>query len=348
VETRSKIATVLSCFLIVVSGTPFVVSQQDTTDRPTIVFDYSHGQPERDREIHEPIDNNLAGNLTALGYEVVFAWGGLNSSVLADATGLMFGYIWGDHHGYTENEINAIVDWYSGGHRFVWVGGNGDFDEDTARMWANSTHILESIGSHLYLEPTECDDPILNCGAAYRVVANVTSTDPYVADCVQNVETAYFHGPTVVYGSDSANPSHLENPVPLENNSIPNVHPLVFYSPSATINDRTISMMPIVHENGQEGSFVAAAIEVATGETGTNVLVVSGASPYGDRSMCTERYYGVSHDGYIFVRQTIDFGMQLAITETEDLGVHIVIIGGAIVAIVILIYILKRSEVLSG
>lgn len=331
-----------------VSWKPAECAQQDSTDRPKIVFDYSHGQPERDRDIHEPVDNNLAGNLTALGYEVVFAWGGLNSSVLSDAAGMMFAYIWGDSNGYTDNEIDAIVNWYNEGHRFVWVGGNGDYDEFICRMWANSTRILESIGSHIYLEPTECNDPILNCGADYRMIANVTSTDPFIADCVRNVETAYFHGPTIVYGSDSTNSSHLEGPVPLENNSIPNVYPLVFYSPSARIIDMTRSMMPVVHEDGQEGSFVAAAIEIAAGVTGTNVLVVSGASPYGDRSMCSESYYGVSHDGYLFVRQTVDFGMQLALTEVQNYTVHIIIIGGAIVTIVVLIYIIRRSDILSG
>lgn len=339
---RVLIAIFLS-IIVVMTQVVVVSPQSDDTDSIKIVFDYSHGQPERDRAQHVDSDNNLAGNLTELGYDVVFATGGLNSNILEDATGLVIAYIWGgDASGYLENEIQAISDWYNGGHRFVWVGSNGDYDDGFLRIWANTTWILETIGSHLYVEHTECDDEVMNCGASYRIIANVMSENAFVQDCLRNVTTVYFHGPTIVYASNSSNPSHNTDAIALEEDTIPGVYPLVYYSPTAEINDRENGILPIVHENGEQGSFVGAAMEIAAGVSETNVLVVSGASPYADRSMAREEYYDVSLDGYLFVRQTIDFGIQLVLQDEQPVMVYIVA-GIIITSVVILAYIFGKE-----
>ncbi|MCK5151199.1 MAG: hypothetical protein KAQ65_05140 [Candidatus Thorarchaeota archaeon] len=53
---------------------------------------------------------------------------------------------------------------------------------------------------------------------------------------------------------------------------------------------------------------------MAAGASSRSILIVSGASPYADyQPMWCERYYSMDLNGYVFVRQAIEFGMQGAV-----------------------------------
>jgi len=72
-----------------------------------ILFDYSHGAY---KASSYRIDQRLYTSLFLMGYEVVEVWGGLNATILADATGLVLPKIWGVASGYLASEVTAVGD----------------------------------------------------------------------------------------------------------------------------------------------------------------------------------------------------------------------------------------------
>ncbi len=268
----------------------------------TIVFDYSHGQ--LSQQIFGTIDQMLMDNLTAMGFTVVRAMGGINSSILSNAAGFVAGSVYYD--GYSESELDAISTWYNSGHKFMWIGYDSDFAGYTY-INDNMTAILEAAGSHVYGEPLSVEDASLNAAAAYRPLTATVSDNPLVAPIVANVGHVLMHGPTCLYGSLGA--SEGVNAVALESVNITNVYPLLYYGENATIVNGDL-LEGYTHSDGQVGAFVAATIELFAGTQGNGAIVVSGASPYGDyRPMCTDSYYVENLTGVAFVSQAILYGM---------------------------------------
>jgi len=267
-----------------------------------IVFDYSHGQ--LNSYLLETEDAWLAGNLTEMGYEVVWAMGGINSSILADAQGLVAGSIY-ENLGYSAQEIADIADWFNSGNKFMWIG----YDDDYPGKYINDnmTAILSAVGSHVYGEPTAIHDSEENCGASYRAVANTTSSDPFVSEIVEGVSHVLMHGATCLFGSTIAEPN--SGIVSLEDTTISEVYPLLYYSAAATIYDYDL-IPPLAHTIGQTGLFTATTLELSAGVDSSGIIIVSGASPYGDyRPMYTEYYRDVTLTGNLLVLQAIRFGM---------------------------------------
>ncbi|MGY5878683.1 MAG: hypothetical protein RTV31_00475 [Candidatus Thorarchaeota archaeon] len=287
---------------------------------PIIVFDMSHGQYKESVFLID--DTWLAANLTALGYEIVWAWGGLTDSILENATGLVIGAIYGTENGFTAAELTAVDDWFNGGTKFLWVGTDSDYS-GFDYINRNATAMLEVAGSHVYPEPTQVYDDYSNCGANYRVLANRTSEDSFVSPMVEGVTNVLMHGPTLLYGSNSTNPGYGIDPVALESTTIDEVYPLLYYGESAVIRDNDF-ILPLAHSDGASGSFVCATMETHTGATDSGIVVVSGSSPYGAyQPMSTSYYYDRSLEGDRFVRQVIDFGMKFyanpQITGPDDI-----------------------------
>ncbi|TET06766.1 MAG: hypothetical protein E3J86_14565 [Candidatus Thorarchaeota archaeon] len=301
------IAALFAPYFISVGFVPSKVVAAEDPINPLIVIDMSHGQ--YSSYVFGEEDAWLVNNLTAMGFEVVFAWGGLNDSILADATGLLVGAIYGTTNGFTTAEIDDVAAWFNAGNKFLWVGSDSDYS-GYAYINNNASLILDAVGSHVYPEAISISDAYSNCNASYRVVANGTSTDPYVADIVAGVDQVLMHGPTSLYGSTSG--AEGTDAVALETETITDVYPLLYYGASATIGDSDL-VPPLANADGDSGEFVAVTLEVNAGTDGTGVIVVSGASPYGDyQPMFTTEYYTVPLEGDAFVKQAIDFGMEKA------------------------------------
>jgi hypothetical protein len=173
-------------------------------------------------------------------------------------------------------------------------------------------------------------------------VANTTSDDAFVADIVEGVDAVLMHGPTMLYGSDSATPGENVDPVALETESIDNVYPLLYYGGSATITDGDVTY-PYAHDDGDIGGFVAATLEVAAGAAGTGVIIVSGASPYGDYSpMINHEYYSVPLNGEKLVVQGITVGLEKALVPDDMTMIYLAVGLGAVVIVIIVIVIMKK------
>ncbi|MFX1482115.1 MAG: hypothetical protein ACFFCP_02895 [Promethearchaeota archaeon] len=311
---------------------------------PLIVIDMTHGQ--YSSYVIGEEDTWLVGNLTAMGYQTIYAWGGLNDSILARARGLLLGAIYGTTAGFAQAEIDAVADWFNAGNKFLWVGSDSDY-AGYAYINNNMSLVLEAVGSHVYPEPISVSDAYSNCNASYRVVANSTSTDPFVADLGDGIDSVLMHGPTTLYGSTSATPD--QDAVALETVKIDNVYPVLYYGASATITDSDL-VPPLAHNDGDQGKFVAMTVEIGAGTDGSGVIVVSGASPYGDyQPMYTTEYYTVPLDGNILVDRTIDWGMNYAMNPYSPTQPGFVIdpvilmgIAGAVIVVIIIVVVMKR------
>jgi hypothetical protein len=329
-NTKRKIATLL---IIAALFAPFLLLRNVAAqDDPVIVLDMSHGQYKS--SIWETEDARLERNLTAMGYEVVWAQGGLNSTILADADALIIGSIWSP--GFTTSEVNAVADWYGAG-KFLWVATDSDYAGPNINH--NATLILEAVNSHVYGEEGDIKDLESNAGGDYRPVANVTTTEAHLADIVDGVTKVLCHGPTSLVGSTSG--TFDSGIVALEDTTVPNVWPVLWYSPAATIADND-DVPPLVHTVGDAGSWVAMTVEYNAG----GIIAVSGASPYGDyQPMYTGSYYGFELDGYNLVKNVIEWGLSPDPQPGVALDPMLLIAigGGAVVVIIIIVILMKRK-----
>jgi hypothetical protein len=275
---------------------------------------------------------------------VIIAYGGINSSILENIDGFLLGSIRGLTDGFSIDEITSISDWFHQGERFLWVAYDSDYPSPGGPyINGNSTLVLEAVGSHVYGEHTHVWDLEMNCGADYRPIANVTSNDPFVADIVRDVDSVLMHGATCLYGSDSETPSSVTNPVVFANTSIGNVFPFLYYSSTAYIADQD-DLMPLAHENGDDESLVACAIEVNAGLSESGVIVVSGSAPYGSYCpMSADHYYNWSLDGYQMILQAIEFGMSYIPPFSIEVPIILAGLGVGVIFVTIVIYDWKRG-----
>jgi hypothetical protein len=340
--TDSYYSVDLNGFILVLNAIHMGIIKATGYDRTgTIIFDYSHGQYSGSVVNY---DYRLGNILEFMGYTVTWIYGGINSTILENAVGLIVGAIYGNENGFTAAEVTAVSDWFNAGHKFMWVGGDSDYS-GYSYINNNATLLLEAAGSHVYMEPTSVEDPSHNCGSGYRPYTMGVGADPMVVNITENVDNILMHGPTLLYGSNSTTPGANVSTIALEAGTPENVYVLLTYGSTATIVDADLTA-PVAHTDGATGAFVAATFETMAGAASNGVIIVSGASPYGDyRPMFVEQYYGIQLDGYNFVPQAIDYGIQHAVATTGmDMTLVLAIAGiGAVVVIIIIVVVMKRK-----
>jgi hypothetical protein len=317
---RKTIIAVTTVFLmasLLVSSVPSIAVTSSTSagDMGTILIDYSHGAYKASAEY---LDQWLADNLTLMGFEVIFLWGGLNSTILANADGLVLPKVWGIDNGYLPSEVSAVAAWFNAGNKFLWVGGESDFVEADGgqKVLDNQTLILEAVGSHVYHEPTAVQDSVSYAGASYRPIANKTTDNPMLAAIVEGVDEVFCHSPTILYGSNSATPGENVTPVALETTSIEDVYVLLQHGGNATIIDSDLTL-PYAHSDGQKGEFATVTLELNAGADESGAIVVSGGNVIGHYWPMTESNYSAhgGMDGMRFVKNTIQYGLLHAMTD---------------------------------
>jgi hypothetical protein len=284
---------------------------------------------------------NIVDNLTALGYEVVVERGGINSSILQDASALILMKIKTQAGNYTQAEIDAIVSWMKTGNKFLWVASDSDYldayltDTGSDFRLDQGNKVLAAIGSHLRVELASVESPTWNIGAAaYRVLSNATNTaDPDVAKITAGItKPIYFPGPTVVIfvNDQGTYVSYDQLPKPGLFSSTPAVFWVLKTAPDARIVDGSPKFPPVFYTNGQVGSYVLMAGEKYL--YGSSKVVVAGESPIGDvgYSIWTDLYRGVSLDGPKILYNTIAWGLT---AESAPIPTGYYIVGAVVVII---------------
>jgi len=284
---------------------------------------------------------NVVGNLTSLGYDVVVERGGINSSILQDASALILFKIKTQAGNYSQAEIDAIVTWMKTGNKFLWVASDSDFLDTYLTATGSDfredqpNKVLAAIGSHIRYELCSVESPTWNIGAAaYRVLSNITNTaDPDVAKIMTGItKPIYFPGPAaIVFANDQGTlVSYDQLPKPGLFSSTPVVFWVLKTAPDGKIVDGSPLFPPVFYSNGQTGSFVLMAGEKYL--FGSSKVVATVESPIGDLgySLWTDLYRGVALDGPKLLYNTIAWGLT-ADSAPIPTGYYLV---GAVVVVV--------------
>lgn len=210
---------------------------------------------------------------------------------------------------FTQDEINAIKDWWTSKHlgrRAIWFAGDSDYPAQGGNleiaMNANNA-VLEALGSDLRHDYVSVEDPVSNAGKPYRVVGLVEPDKP-VAFLAYGAHKVLMHGPGAVAWIDKNGNWHS-----LTNSKPDDVYRIVWTTDQARIVEHQPSApgapgrLGMAYHVGDTGRFVMLAAEVVNNK---DVIIVSGESPYGDyQPMVTYSYYGIQLDGPRFIRNIL-------------------------------------------
>ena len=171
----------------------------------------------------------------------------------------------------SEDEIQALVKWFSEGGKTLWVAGDSDYGDDGPPRQETANRILEAIGSRLRVERGAVEDPTSNAGASYRVLGLPACAHTRARALVINVERALFHGPATVIAFING------EYVKLEEAEIEGIYPVMCTSEDGIIVNHN-PPDPEAHYVGEFGSFVLMAIEYVEDKDG--FVIVTGDAPY--------------------------------------------------------------------
>jgi len=254
-KAKGIILTSIALLIILASlGNP-VKAQTD----PKVLVDLSHFNT------HDTEFDDFISNLTAWGFEVVSATGGINDTILADVDIFVETM---PLVNFTADETTALSDWLAGGNKAMWLATDSDF---TTAEAVNGTiyqnELLETVGAKLRFEPSSVESPDVNVEAPYRVLAPIFNRAPGVAaSLTANVRIGFFHGPSILCGWNGTDYVDLETAAP------ENVTWLAKTSGKSVLVETDPTYLAYAHTEGQEGPFVIMAAE----ELGTNKIVLTG------------------------------------------------------------------------
>jgi len=209
--------------------------------------------------------DDFVSDLTAWGFEVVLARGGINSTILADVDVFIQTMPVAN---LTADETAALVSWFAGGNKAVWLATDSDFTTGPSvegPIYQNA--LLKALGSKLRFEPCSVESPDINVEAPYRVLVPIFNRAPGLAySLTANVRMGFFHGPAILCGWNGT--AH----VALETVTLANVTWIAKTSGASVLVETDPTYLAYAHTEGQKGPFVIMAAE----EIGTNKIVASG------------------------------------------------------------------------
>lgn len=200
-------------------------------------------------------------------------------------------------------DLSFIKDWFDLGNKLLWVAGDSDFG---AFFIADDLNpVLEEVGSVLRLDAGAVDDPVINDGASYRVIANQLG-EGRISDAIRaEIDGELrmpFHGPTSVYYVNNGVPSDLREA------TLDNVEVVVKSSPHASAIDQDLSAGAgdFYASIGAVGDLPLLVVETM----GSNMVVVSGEGVFKDYKFMygnSMEKSGEFHHGSIVVDTVISF-----------------------------------------
>ncbi|MCD6158815.1 MAG: hypothetical protein J7J75_04160 [Euryarchaeota archaeon] len=276
-------------------------AESTTSGTIVIALDLAHGQSSK--LVSDLVNLSVPGVV----FRVFGTYEGLESlgdTIASDALSgvdvLIFGEI---NKPLSDEEITAVKSWLDQGNKVLWIAGDSDYGSSGVARQEQANMLAERVGTHLRIDLVSVEDPVSNCGAGYRVAAVVPDEAPELVK-LGITRPVLSHGPGVVaYVDDNGNWKSLK----LGEATYPdNVFPLLATTANGTIvnnNDPEGN----VYEIGDTGRFpIVAAEKLSSG----SIVIVSGASPYGDyMPFIATEYYGVALDGPRFVENTLTWSL---------------------------------------
>lgn len=203
-------------------------------------------------------------------------------------------------------EITALAKWFlTDSGRTLWVSADSDYPAqggEQSQHVANA--ILEAVGAHLRMDYTAAYDSLSNAGGAtYRVLAFVNVSEIPVLR--YGCDRVLFHGPGPVAWVDDAGKWHKLLPTEKPKNTFI----IASTSSESEIVENQAEPQGTtakVYKPGDRGSFVLMAAEYIPVKNASNIVILSGETPYGGyQPGATWSYYGIRISGPRFVRNVI-------------------------------------------
>lgn len=203
-------------------------------------------------------------------------------------------------------EIAALAKWFKAAPgRAIWVSADSDYPaQGSERSQVVANTLLEALGSRLRMDYTSAYDHFSNAGGAtYRVLAYVNLSE--VPELRYGCDRVLFHGPGPIAWVDDRGAWRKLTP----NEKPPNTFILAVTSPQSEITENQAEPTGVtakVYKPGDRGSFTLMAAELVPVKNKTNVVILSGETPYGGyQPMATWGYYREVISGPRFVRNVI-------------------------------------------
>lgn len=203
----------------------------------------------------------------------------------------------------TDDEVAAIVKWWSDGGKTLWVTGDSDYKGGDYMRIDDANKILEAVGSVLRNEHTEATDPVVNVGGrAYRV-AGIVDPEPPLQFLKAGVNGyVLFHGPGPVVAFDGSKWYKLESEKPKDR---------IIYVIATTSEEGAIEEfvppLPEAHDLGEVGKKVLMAAEIFPEKK--NIAILSTEAPFDHyQGMWAPEYKGQKLYGPQFITNIINWG----------------------------------------
>lgn len=202
-------------------------------------------------------------------------------------------------------EVAAIAGWFTGNPgRALWLAADSDYPAQGSELSQHAANmVLETIGAQLRMDYVSIEDSVSNAGAGYRVVATTANCEVPVLKFA--AEKVLFHGPGAVSWVDEAGTWH-----PVKEGEKPdNVYIIATTTENGLVVEHQAEPKGTTgkaYTPGSEGVFTLMAAEEMSVAGGTNIVIVSGETPYGGyQPGVSWLYYGVHLDGPRFARNVI-------------------------------------------
>lgn len=213
----------------------------------------------------------------------------------------------------SDQELEALTQWWAEGGKAVWVAGDSDYPAQGSEVAQQAVNqVAEAVGSVIRSDYVSIEDPVSNAGRPYRVVAIVDPEEP-LTFLARNLEygKVLFHGPGALYVLTEEGPVN-----PLKN---PEAKPDNVYVIVRT-TDRSYA---VEHQTLENAGFPAELYDPLDDELGTGpfpfmmaeimyevggLFIASSETMYGGyEPMTAASYYDVPLDGPVFVPNIINF-----------------------------------------
>ena len=338
----------LVSILILIFTIPQVVPIKAQEEQTVIGIDLTPGRVEGiDTPNGKALLKALKTDLEKLDFKVV-ELKKISIETLEGVDALILGKIADKEHGFTDDEIRAIKDWFNYAGRFIYISGDGDYPTDGGGSMAfkaeEPNKILEAIGSRIRIEPTSVMDPLSNGGEPYECIAKEANSENFAwkiswrrpGGIYAGFTNVLFHTPTILAGYKAG------EFVPLDEIVDKDLVWVFKTSAEAVIVDHD-DVAPRSVKVGDKGAmygtgFVLVAAERIPVRNGYSRVLVAGESPIGSNSTWTKVFKGRSLVGPEFGEKAFEWGtLKLEVVETgEDYTPHILVaIFLALVAIAI-------------
>ena len=211
----------------------------------------------------------------------------------------------GSRTSYTDEELNAIAQWFHQGHKLLFITADSDYS-GIFQSDASLNPLLRFLNSSLRFDSGAVADAIHNDGMSYRVIATQPGNGTIGSQVNIGITQILLHGPTTVFGVIDG------QAVDLRNTTIPNVEILFSYSNDSQILDQDVSEVDsdfYFYHTEKQGDYPAVVAE----KMNNSYLLLAGECLFTDYKYMfgTTGEHGTPIDNHYFTIRLLNYFYEL-------------------------------------